>query len=200
MPLDESITGPAYTSGHSLSAAVHLIRNPIDSIYSEWQLARSAKLGKLDHAAQIEVVLGQGRNLREHRKDVLKYARNWARHEAFWAEKVEVPVHRVRYEDIMRYKLPSLMGILSFLLPPDELPSLSNLACVTEQDASREAYKSRKSPPFAAWNRWDPKLRQEVIEATRKGWCRWGYGELLQETLGGTVATGVEELCKQAAE
>lgn len=197
VPADDSIPAVDYVTGHSIDQAIHLIRNPIDSIHSEWQLARTARNGHLDHAVQVEVVLGQGRQMREHRAEVLKYARNWVRHEAFWAEKIDtIPTHRVRYEDLTRYKLPSLMGILAFLLPPEDLPSLSNVACITEQDAAREAYKSRKNPPFAAWDKWDPKLREEVIRNTRKGWCRWGYDSLLRDTVGAGAATGVEGLCK----
>ncbi len=65
----------------------------------------------------------------------------------------------------------------------------------TEQDAAREAYKSRKSPAFAAWDKWDASLRTEVIKIVKVGWCRNGFNQLLEETLGHGLATGVEDVC-----
>jgi len=65
----------------------------------------------------------------------------------------------------------------------------------TEQDAAREAYKSRKSPAFAAWDKWDPSLRVEVVRIVKAGWCRNGYDKLLEASLGRARATGVEDVC-----
>lgn len=110
------------------------------------------------------------------------------------------------------YKLPILMSLLAFLLPVAELPSLSSLACITEQDSAREAYTSRKRPAFGSWDEWEPKLRTEVITRVRKGWCesflgptaiwiliiarrqgRQGYDMLLRAKLG--KDTGVNDIC-----
>ncbi len=131
VPADDATSPSTYTKAHSFDQAIHLIRNPVDSIFSEWQLAHSLRNGELDHAARLDIGrLGMpGPQGARQKIEALRYARNWARHEAFW-HGAAVPVHRVRYEDLMRYKLPTLMGILAFLLPPAELPSLSNVACI----------------------------------------------------------------------
>ena len=136
VPADDATSPSTYTKAHSFDQAVHLLRNPIDSIYSEWQLAHSLQNGQLDHAARLEIGLlgAAGPQGVRQKLEALRYARNWARHEAFWRA-APVPVHRVRYEDLMQYKLPTLMGVLAFLLPPEQLPSLSNVACIV---SSRE--------------------------------------------------------------
>lgn len=202
---EEGIPASVYIREQRIDQAIHVVRNPIDSIYSEWQLAHYPKKtgpnGEviLDHAGRLEIgLLGQGgRNRVQQRKEVLRYAEAWKRHEEFWATKTVIPTLRIRYEDLIHYKLPSVLSMLSFLLPPTELPSLSHVSCVLQQDIAREAYRSRHSPPFDAWNKWDKDLREEVIKVVTTGWCRHGYGEMLAETIGQTVDTGLGDLCNQ---
>lgn len=81
----------------------------------------------------------------------------------------------------MNFRLPTVMSLLTFLFPPSSLPSLASLSCITELDESREAYKSRKAPEFASWDRWDEEVRTEVLSMLSVGWCRHGYDELLRQ-------------------
>ncbi|KAM0746385.1 hypothetical protein T439DRAFT_137768 [Meredithblackwellia eburnea MCA 4105] len=184
-----------YARNNGFTKAVHIVRNPIDSIFSEWQLEHYPKaMGQLDHTGRLNVgefgsdtVAGH-----RHRKEAIAYAKKWAMHEEYWTTS-SFPTHHARYEDLIDYKLPTLMSILAFLLPPDELPSLSQVACVTELDAAREAYKSRKNPAFSTWNTWNPELRKQVIEIVRPGWCRQGYNVLLRKVVG--EVKGIDGIC-----
>ena len=76
------------------------------------------------------------------------------------------------------------MSLLNFLLPQEHLPSLGQLACVVELNEEAEAYKSRKSNVFSSWDKFDPAVRQELLEVVRGPWCRFGFDVMLEEALG----------------
>jgi hypothetical protein len=111
-------------------------------------------------------------------------------------------MHEVRYEDLRAAPLPNLMSLLSFLLPTESLPPLEDLACVVELNEEAEAYHSRKSGAFSAWERFSvrispdgldhvdalgqPDMRALILQMTARQWCRYGYGTLLKNTLGQT--------------
>lgn len=105
------------------------------------------------------------------------------RHDEYWAA-ASLQKHEVRYEDLRSAPISTLMSLLSFLLPQDHLPSLDQLACVIELNEQAEAYKSRKSSVFSAWNQFDAGVRQELLEIVRPVWCRFGYDKMLEESLG----------------
>ncbi|KAM0754968.1 UAA-domain-containing protein [Meredithblackwellia eburnea MCA 4105] len=182
-----------YLDQQNFDQVVHLVRNPIDALISSWQLAHVPKdaNGQLDHSGRLEVD-SIGANIAE-RADIMTRARKYLNHYLFWRD-VSTPKHLVRYEDLMNTRLPTLMSLLAFLLPSDdELPSLSQIACALELDESREAYKSRKAPEFAAWSTWDPELRKEVLTLLKEPWCEFGYDHLLRKSFG--TDTGVDDLC-----
>lgn len=81
MPADDATSPATYARAHSFDQAVHLIRNPVDSIFSEWQLAHSIRNGELDHSARLDIgLLGMpGPQGAKQKIEVLRYARNWAR-------------------------------------------------------------------------------------------------------------------------
>lgn len=89
----------------------------------------------------------------------------------------------VRYEDLRTSPLPILMQMVHYLLPRSLHPTLSSLVCALVLDPSREAYKSRKSPPLSSWHKWDPDARRMVLETTKLGWCRFGYDAEFRKTL-----------------
>lgn len=96
----------------------------------------------------------------------------------------------------MHNRLATLLSLVTFLLPSDQLPRLNDLVCVVETDASREAYRSRKAPEFTTWDLYTPELRKEVIELlAQRGWCRHGYDQLLRATVG--TETGVDHVCRR---
>ena len=72
------------------------------------------------------------------------------------------------------------MGVLTFLLPTDKLPSLKSLACVVELNEEAEAYHSRKSSSFASYSVYTPEIRQAILEIVKPGYCRHGYNALLK--------------------
>ena len=64
-------------------------------------------------------------------------------HYEFWSGN-SIPTIRIRYEDLMDSRLPTLLSTVAFLLPSDELPKLAQIACALELDESREAYKASR--------------------------------------------------------
>lgn len=98
---------------------MHLIRNPIDAIFSYYHFRHSHS-----HENRIEL----DRLGAEQRVEVLRLAQRWVDHADYW-EQVPLQSHEMRYEDLRENPLPKLMGVLSFLLPANQLPSLEHLAC-----------------------------------------------------------------------
>lgn len=114
----------------------------------------------------------------------------WVHHEQYWRN-IDIPVYPLRYEDLTHSRLTTVLSLLTFLLPEeDDRPSLSSLSCMTELDESRAAYKSRKAATFASWDKWHPKLRQEVLNIAKVGWCRRGYDSMFEE-LRSDLASGI---------
>lgn len=114
----------------------------------------------------------------------------------FW-DQAPIPRVTIRYEDMRRTPLSSVLSIVSFLLPSAIRPSLSSIACSLTLDPSREAYASKKSPLFSTWDLWTEEARKKVLEITRQGWCRYGYDQDVHAILGDEVVTGID--CQVAA-
>ncbi|KAK4705233.1 hypothetical protein P7C70_g963, partial [Phenoliferia sp. Uapishka_3] len=179
--------------------AVHLVRNPLDSIASWWHLDNSPKTaeGFQDHENRIKI----GQFGDSQREEMLRLARRWRDHALYW-ETAPILTHTLRYEDLHATPIPKMMSLLSFLLPSVDLPSLSDLACMVESDDTHEAlvkftpapdfvltpkicsYKSRKNGDFASWDSWSPDLRLEVLRIVRRPFCAFGYDRLLVNKLG----------------
>ncbi|ORY82875.1 hypothetical protein BCR35DRAFT_331249, partial [Leucosporidium creatinivorum] len=156
-----------YLTDYSFDQAVHLIRNPLDSLYSGYMMAHVPKTsdGAQDHSARLDIgLLG---STAAQREDVLERATVWKTHAEYWGEAARVAIHSVRYEDLMESRLATLMGIISFILPSNQLPPLNDIACLVE----------------------------EVVELLKDGWCRHGYDQLLRAKKG--IETGVDEICRR---
>ena len=102
-----------------------------------------------------------------HRYLWLNYARR--------TERGNYRQHVVRYEDLINSPLQALIGVLTFILPPDEMPSLQELLCSTRSEETLDPYKSRKDAPFHAWSRFEPELRAEFLDIVAEPWCRFGW-------------------------
>lgn len=84
-----------------------------------------------------ERVQGMERFSRRHRPELQQYARDWVLHAQYWGTDAKLQIHSVRYEDLRMHTLSTLMGVLAFLLPPDDLPSMEQVTCSLEQDPSK---------------------------------------------------------------
>ncbi|KAM0747236.1 UAA-domain-containing protein [Meredithblackwellia eburnea MCA 4105] len=160
---------------------VHLVRNPLDSVASWWHLDNSPRTaeGFQDHENRIDVKqFGP-----EHRLEMLDLARRWRDHAIYW-QQAPILTHTLRYEDLRSTPIPKMMSLLSFLLPSADLPSLTDLACMVEDDTSHEAYTSRKNSDFSTWDIWAPDLRMEILELVRRPFCAFGYDRLLSNKMG----------------
>ncbi|KAI5478733.1 adenosine 3'-phospho 5'-phosphosulfate transporter 1 [Pseudohyphozyma bogoriensis] len=142
---------------------VYLVRNPIDSIVSYYYF-RHAPLtseGLHDHERRVE--LPGGKFGGQQRDEILRLAREWKEHAEYWL-KAKVLRYELRYEDLRVSTADTMMSLLAFLLPSDEVPSLDELKCLVEVAPQVEAYKSRKLSAFAAYHTYEPWLRKEVLE------------------------------------
>lgn len=109
-------------------------------------------------------------------------------------------MHTVRYEDLRMNPLASLMGMLAFILPPEELPSLEQVVCALENDPEKvracpenppntntslspspkmsqfqqDPYRSRKSPIFDAWDKYEEETRNYFLDLVKEPWCKFG--------------------------
>jgi len=167
---------------------LHLIRNPLDATVSWFHLSASRRVGGLKHADHEFKVEDQRFGATERHR-MVDFAHRWARHANYWDLYAPLQRHTLRYEDLKAQPVPRMMSLLTFLLPDEALPSLEKLACMVENDDTHEAYKSARKSDFASWDLWEPELRREVLEITRKPFCRHGYDRMLRTTLG-----DVEEL------
>ncbi|KAL8293090.1 hypothetical protein RQP46_000784 [Phenoliferia psychrophenolica] len=104
-------------------------------------------------------------------------------HAAYWTQ-APLLTEVLRYEDLKATPIPKMMSLLTFLLPSTDLPSLADLACMVESDASHEAYHSRKNSDFSSWDDYEPELRMEVLRLVRRPFCSFGYDRLLAKKQG----------------
>ena len=102
--------------------------------------------------------------------------------------------HELRYEDLRATPLPVLMDSLAFILPAEQLPTLERLACTLELNEDAQAYHSAKRSTFAAWDRYTPELRQEILQITSAAFCRFGYASMAQQE---GLDTGID--CRKLA-
>ncbi|KAK4699970.1 hypothetical protein P7C70_g6282, partial [Phenoliferia sp. Uapishka_3] len=215
-----------YPEIHDIGQVVHLIRNPIDALYSWWHFAHVPRVrftfhipwplvlslptlcahqtrhDQLAHSSRITLPAGQllG-STPDQMRDLTLRARVWQHHADYW-RRSRIPTHLIRYEDLSNEerRLPTLVSLLSFLLPPvrpvnstndeasvSQLPDLGRLACGLSSGAGeqskREAYRSRKKEPLYSWEEWDPVAREKVLEIVRDGWCRYGFDRVAKERL-----------------
>jgi hypothetical protein len=88
----------------------------------------------------------------------------------------------IRYEDLRRQPLPILVDLMAFLLPEKDLPSIERVGCAIEKRPT--AYKSRKTPIFDAWDRYEPSTRDWLLREVKDVWCKFGYDQMLKEERG----------------
>ncbi|SGY84734.1 BQ5605_C009g05717 [Microbotryum silenes-dioicae] len=160
-----------------------LVRNPIDAMASWWQLQHSGRTpeGYLQHNAKTAIEGGKFGEV--HGKRMLDMAQRWADHSMYWLD-VPILTHTMRYEDLKASPIPHMMGLLAFLLPEEDLPSLESLACMVEHDESNEAYHSRRASEFAAWDMFEPDLRMEILLTVKRPFCMFGYEKVLERAKG----------------
>jgi len=186
---------------------VHVVRNPLDAVHSYWHLRKAMAASytpehpeglPIDHTWKSkQEPLGTGPAAEAERAEVLQLAREWVLHLAYWTG-APLRTHLLRYEDLRQQPIAHLLGLLSFVLPTEDLPALDAVACVAEPDAAGEAYMSAKGATFASWDKYEPSLRREVLELVRAPFCAMGYGRLLNEVREGQLS--MAGFCRGALE
>ncbi|GAA5947958.1 hypothetical protein JCM10213_007666 [Rhodosporidiobolus nylandii] len=156
--------------------AVHVVRNPLDALVSWYHLANAPKTseGFQDHEHKLDI----DKFGAEHSEAILDLAERWRRHTQYWSQ-APILTHMLRYEDLKAQPIPHMMSLLSFLLPDEDLPPLSDVACIAEHHENLQAYHSRRSSDFASWDKFEPWLRDEVLKIVRRPFCTFGYSRIL---------------------
>lgn len=97
-----------------------------------WSLYHIDQTGT--HSGRIKGLKQLDKKDPQVRKTLSQYARWWRRHVDYWDNEAQIQIHDVRYEDLKQHGLSSLLGVLNFLLPPEDQPSLEQVACALELD------------------------------------------------------------------
>lgn len=129
---------------------------------------------------ETSAILLLARRYRDHAQCVRRVRPCIADDRRYWST-VPLLTHELRYEDLRATPLPVLMDSLAFILPAEELPTLERLACALELNENAQAYHSAKRSTFAAWDRYTPELRNEILEITSAAFCRFGYATMAAE-------------------
>ncbi|GAA6062280.1 hypothetical protein JCM10212_000940 [Sporobolomyces blumeae] len=160
---------------------VHVVRNPLDAVASWWHLSHAPRTaeGYQNHEAKVDI----GKFGDEQRDSILNLAERWRRHSVYW-QQAPILTHTLRYEDLKAQPIPNMMGLVSYLLPDQDLPPLADIACIAEHDEHLQAYHSRRSSDFATWDSYEPNLRQEILEIVRRPFCSFGYEHVLRNAKG----------------
>lgn len=162
---------------------IHVVRNPFDAVSSWWHLSHTPRHedGSLDHEGKVE--LPGGKFGKYQRSSILSLAELWRDHSDYWS-RVPILTYMMRYEDLKAQPIPHIMTMTSYLLPDQELPPLSTLACLAEHHENLQAYHSRRSHDFYTWDQFEPELRQEILEIVRRPFCQFGYLRMLTNAKG----------------
>lgn len=86
------------------------------------------------------------------------------------------------------------MRMLTFLLPENELPSIEKVACLSSH--AHEAYAAKPRPFFSSFTSYEPSLRLEILQITRRGFCRFGYDRMLSAQKGDDLSDEEREICR----
>ncbi|GAA5870585.1 hypothetical protein JCM1840_004808 [Sporobolomyces johnsonii] len=160
---------------------VHVVRNPLDAVASWWHLSNSKPNadGYQDHEAKVDIdKFGD-----EQRDAILDLAERWRRHSVYWGQ-APILTHTLRYEDLKAQPVPHMMSLISYLLPDEDLPPLADIACIAEHHENLQAYHSRRASDFATWDKYEPSLRQEILDIVRRPFCAFGYQRVLRNAKG----------------
>ncbi|GAA5868006.1 hypothetical protein JCM8547_000779 [Rhodosporidiobolus lusitaniae] len=155
---------------------VHVVRNPFDALVSWFHLhyAPHKADGTQDHETKLDIGIFDDK----YRSTILDLAERWRRHSVYW-QQAPILTFTLRYEDLKAQPIPNMMALLSFLLPDEDLPPLSDVACIAEHHENLQAYHSRRSSDFATWDQFTPSLRNEVLRVVRRPFCFFGYNRVL---------------------
>jgi len=95
--------------------------------------------------------------------------------------------------------MPWLTAMLAFFVPPDYLPSLTNISCSLEENKSLEPYDVQRKEFFYSWDMIHPPVRDQILDITSYGFCRHQYDVLLEETKGQSPPFSCDQLLNRPA-
>ncbi|GAA6015220.1 hypothetical protein JCM10207_003647 [Rhodosporidiobolus poonsookiae] len=178
--------------------AVHVVRNPLDAVASWYHLSHAPKTA--DGLTQHDYKLKIDKFGEEHADSIRDLAERWRRHTVYWDE-APILTHTLRYEDLKAQPIPHMLSLLTFLLPDEELPPLTEIACIAEHHENLQAYHSSRSSDFSTWDAYEPWLRLELLRIVRRPFCAFGYQRLLLQARGDdpAVQEAMEGLCDAMA-
>ncbi|KAL7006316.1 hypothetical protein EMMF5_004202 [Cystobasidiomycetes sp. EMM_F5] len=124
----------------------------------------------------------------EHAQALRKLAEDWVSHLNYWDARAKIPIHKVRYEDMKTSTFSQMLGILAFLLPASEQPSLDRIHCATRPNKEKGPYHSERHSPFYAYDHYSKDMLALVMGIVEEPWCRYGiinsYDQLFEQIKG----------------
>lgn len=104
---------PALPLIRSTNRAIYLIRNPLDVMASAWDF--DALTSGDERATQTAAFRAYARRWVESGGDAFPGCGTWMQHVRSWLTQAAIPVHLVRYEDLVDRPEAELASILTFL-------------------------------------------------------------------------------------
>lgn len=149
---------------------IHIVRHPCDVAMS------ASDYWGLDMPRTIERMLKLGLVLNGHPGHGYEAIGSWTQHTRLWLGGAPVPIHRVRYFDLVENTVDTLQGILQFLGEDADLRRVRAAASFAQFDALkaqeelagfREASEARSGRFFRVGRpfQWVGKLAPEQVEA-----------------------------------
>jgi len=173
---------------HGTAGAVYLVRNPLDvvpSLASHFgcDLERAVAI-----ALDSESVLN--RNLKRYRPQTSQRMSCWSGHVRSWLEQTDVPVHVMRYEDMLDKPLQTFTAAARFLNLPHDPQAVAKALCFSDfkvlaEQEQRSGFKERYfDRPFfnkgkSGYGRsmLSPQQIQRILHAHAPMMERFGYLE-----------------------
>ena len=116
---------------------------------------------------------------------------DWKRHSDYWLN-VPLSRHFLTYEALRDDTQTQLSSLVSYLLPPEDLPSLQQISCAVELHEQGRPYHTARIQHFSSLKYYDDDLKNEIFASVAPFWCRFGYDLLYKQV------TGEEPIqCKQ---
>lgn len=180
---------PLLGRGHA-RAALYVLRDPRDvavswAHHSGISLDRAiAELNRVDDAPAAKP--------RRHTPQIREVQLDWSRHVESWVDQRDVPVHVIRYEDMLADTAASLRGVVAFLgldVAPDRVEHAVRCTEFKTLQAQERAHGFRERPPVAgkaapffrsgragAWREvLSAAQAQAIVEAHGRAMRRFGY-------------------------
>lgn len=155
------------------------IRNPLDSITSLFNMVCTGSHNKSIHNDDYAKFFEQWHEFIQQEITVWKDFHN------FWLNS-KVPVHLIRYEDILGYPKPTMMKLMRFILNEASLEGtlIEHYVDLAVKEKAPEVYKPRQGTVNSNLSKFPPALLEAVATHAKDQLTKFGYGTHFSDEMG----------------